>query len=407
LAVEIDLAFGGACGIMSPAMKRMIPMLKRRRAVIATVALTALAAVALAVSGCHGPAGESPKTSPPPGSSSAAEAAQRMASLVAINVTNGPVTAAAAAEWKQTLEKLAAQGPAAVPALREFLAKNLDLNFEPYGNDQRLGPASLRLGLLNALEKIGGAEATAAAQDIFKKTADPAELATLAKFLERAAPGKHRAEFVSAAKETLALATAGNWDGRDVAPLFEMLRTFGGPAEIAELERYANTWFDYTAITLARWPDGAGVPSLIQRAQNANGAITLGREMYQRMLAEVAVNFPAAADALVAQVRGNKIDVAAWPNLGHALAGDTLHLAKSYLNPPAPRVARAEPRAYHVALGNQNYLETALSDDAPANELGDRIRLIDRLLEATSHPPAVDALEGARIALSARLARAK
>jgi hypothetical protein len=146
---------------------------------------------------------------------------------------------------------------------------------------------------------------------------------------------------------------------------------------------------------------------LIKLAQNANGSITLGREMCQRMLAEVAVGFPAAADELVAQARGNKIGVAAWPTVGLALAGHTLHFTKSYFSPPSPLLARSETRSYHVAVGNQSYLEAALADDAPAKALGDRIRLVDRLLEANPSPAAQDALEGARIALSARLARAK
>ena len=332
---------------------------------------------------------------------------QLITNLAAIDLPHGTLTTEQAATGKQTLKLLVAKGPAAIPAIRDFLGRNQDVVFDAPGSAELAGAPSLRLALLSALQEIGGAEAIATARTTFQATADPAELATLAKFLERAEPGKHRAEFVSAAKETLALAASGKWDGRDVAPLFEMLRTFGGPAELAELERYANTWFDYTPITLAQWPDGAGVPLLITLAQNADGSITLGREMYQRMLAEVAVGFPAAADELVAQVRGNKIDVAVWPAVGQALAGHTLHFAKSYFSPPSPLLAQSGTRSYHVAVGNQSYLEAAPAEDASAKALGDRIRLIDRLLKATSSPAALDALEGARISLSARLARAK
>jgi hypothetical protein len=332
---------------------------------------------------------------------------QLITKLAAIDLTHGALTTGQAAAGKQTLKLLVAHGQAAIPAIREFIGRNQDVVFDAPGSAELADAPSLRLALLGALEEIGGSQAVVVAQQSFQAAADPAELATLAKFLEHAEPGKHRGEFVSAAKETLAQAASGNWDGRDVAPLFEMLRAFGGPAELAELERYANTWFDYTPITLAQWPDGAGVPLLIKLAQNANGSITLGREMYQRMLAEVAAGFPAAADELVAQVRGNKIDMAAWPAMGQALAGHTLHFVKSYFSPPSPLLGRPGTRSYHVAVGNQSYLEAAPADDASAKSVGDRIRLIDRLFEATPGPAALDALEGARISLSARLPRAK
>ena len=332
---------------------------------------------------------------------------QLVANLATKELAHGSLVSDRATARKQALGLLVAGGTAAIPAIRDFLEKNQDVYFDAPGGHELAGAPTLRLALLGVLGEIGGPEAIATAAKTFQTTADPAELATLAKFLDRAEPGRHRAEFVSAAKETLALAGSGKWDGRDVAPLFEMLRTFGGAAEITELERYANTWFDYTAITLAQWPDGGGVPTLIKLAQNADGAITLGREMYQRMLAEAAVTLPAAADELVQQTRGNKIDVAAWPAVGQALAGYTLYFATSYLGPPSPLLAQPGIRSYHLALGNQNYIEAALSEDAPAKAVGDRIRLIDRLLDATTNPAAIDALEGARVALSARLAKAK
>ncbi len=100
-------------------------------------------------------------------------------------------------------------------------------------------------------------------------------------------------------------------------------------------------------------------------------------------------------------------DLTKLAEVGQALAGHTLHCAKSYFGPPSPLLARSDTRSYHVAVGNQRYLEAAPADDASAKALGDRIRLVDRLLDATPSPAALDALEGARISLSARLAKAK
>jgi hypothetical protein len=238
-------------------------------------------------------------------------------------------------------------------------------------------------------------------------TADPAELATLAKLLNQAEPDKHREELVAAARDTLALAASGQWDGRDVSPLFEVLKNYGGASGAAELERYANTWFDYTPLTLAQMPDGAGIPSLVKLAINADGSVTLGREIYQRVLAQVAADYPTAADALIELARANRIDVSAWPALAASLEGNTLQLAAPLLDPASPLASRPDTRTYHVSVGNQNFLEVAPPDNMTANQVGDRIRLIDRLLQSTTSPAAIDALEKARVALSARLQSAK
>jgi len=334
-------------------------------------------------------------------------ASQLVTNLAAIDLAHGPLYPEQAAAWKQTLKLLVAKGQTAIPAIRDFLGRNQDVYFDAPGAAELMGVPSLRLALLGALEEIGGPEAIASAQLTLQATADPAELVVLAKFLDRAEPGKHRAEFARAAKESLALAAAGSLDGRDVAPLYEMLRTFGGAAEPAELERYANTWFDYTPITLAQWPDGAGLPVLIKLAQNAGGSISLGVDVYQRMVAELAVNSPAAAEALVELARENKIEMAAWPAISRALGGQTLHCAKSYLTPPSPLVSRPDTRLYHVAYGNQNFVEAMPPEETSAQALGDRIRLIDRVLAATTHPPAMEALISARAALSAQMAKAK
>lgn len=387
----------------------MIPLDRHDRSPIRTlprVLLNLALLASLALTSCEeakGPAA-SARGNPPTATSTAA---QLIAKLAAVDLSQGLITAEQAGAWKGTLAQLKTQGAGALPAIRDFLGKHQDVVFDLPGSVELTGVASLRLALIEVLCETGGAEAVALALQNFQATADPAELATLARFLERVEPGKHRAKFLSAAQDTLALAATPNWDGRDVSPLFEIVQTFGGTPELAVIERYANTWFDYVAITLAHWPEQAGVPTLIRLAQNPDGRITLGRDIYQRMLAEVAVNSPAAADELLAQVRGHKIAEGAWSNVGLALAGHTLHLAKSYLKPTSPLLARPETRFFHVALGNQNYLEATPAESESVKELGARINLVDRLLEATTNPVAIDALEAARISLSTRLAKAR
>ena len=338
---------------------------------------------------------DSPTTNLPP--------TQLVTNLLTLGVSRGALSPEKADLWKQTLKVLVAKGPAAIPAIQDFLFRKQDVVFDAPGARELVGTPSLRFALLGALDEIGGPEAIAAAQKTLQTTADPAELVVLAKFLERAEPGKHRAEFARAAKETLALAASGNWDGRDVASLFEMMRTFGGSAELAELERYANVWFNYAAITIAHWPDGAGVPLLIKLAQNTNGALTIGQGACQRMLAEVALNSAAAADVLVELTRTEKIEIISWPSIGRGLEGQTMHLAAFNFNPPPVAVSQPDTRSYHLAYGNQNLMEASLPAAAPVKVVGDRVRLVDRLLNATTNPPAIDALQAAHIALAARL----
>lgn len=328
---------------------------------------------------------------------------QIVAQLAAINVTNGPVTAPQLAEWKSGFTQLLAAGPAAIPAIEAFLLKNVDVGFEPHGNAQLLGAASLRLALISASTRIGGSDAVALAGRILAATADPQELALVAGFLQQVEPGKHHAACATAARETLAIAASGSWDGRDVAPLFAMLKTFGSTNDVGELTRYANTWFAYTAITLAQWPDGAGIPALIRIVQNADGRVTLGRDVYCRMLAEAAATSTLAADVLVAEVKRNALEVGTWPAVGRALAGESLRLPEFFTASTNAVAVAPGARTYHLSVGNQNYREESPAANTTPKELGARLALVDRLLEATTNPAAIDAFEAARVALASRL----
>src|ERR1051325_2683532 len=141
------------------------------------------------------PEAPTPAVAPRPAASSTAAAPQTprpeptpqtrqlVSALSQLDVKHGPLTPEQAAAWKQALQQLKEQGPAAVAAIREFLEKNLDLSFDADGNSKLTGAATLRLALLSALSDIGGPDAIAALEQTVQTTADPAELATLAKLL--------------------------------------------------------------------------------------------------------------------------------------------------------------------------------------------------------------------------------
>src|SRR6266850_1771798 len=107
--------------------------------------------------------------------------------LFKLDQSGVPQTPEQVTAWKQNLQQLVQQGAASVPAIQEFLEKNVDLGF---GNEgiQTLGYGSARYALFDALAQIGGPEAVGALTGTLQTTADPREIALLAKDLEQMAP---------------------------------------------------------------------------------------------------------------------------------------------------------------------------------------------------------------------------
>jgi hypothetical protein len=150
------------------------------------------------------------------------------------------------------LESLAQRGNAAVPAIRAFLGRNVDVEYsvqnnannpnDPnatasnnsnnnqtnqnnggrrfnrggFGGGGRRGfrnlqslrtdwvaPPSLRLGLVGVLQEIGGPDAEQALVDMLNSTGRGVEVAYLARVLEEMAPGKYADAAVAAAKALL------------------------------------------------------------------------------------------------------------------------------------------------------------------------------------------------------------
>src|SRR5206468_442210 len=118
-------------------------------------------------------------------------------------------------QWKQSLGQLLQQGAAAVPAMREFLARNVDLDFGLEGS-QVLGYSSVRTAMFDALQQIGGPEALSLMLETLQSTSDPREIALLARSLEGQAPEQYRHEAINAARGALAMAAEGKLEGRDV-----------------------------------------------------------------------------------------------------------------------------------------------------------------------------------------------
>jgi len=337
------------------------------------------------------------------GTEPTAETQQLVSTLSQLDLTHGPITAEQAAAWKETLNQLAAQGQNAVPAIREFLEKYVDINFEAVEGGGNLGFSSLRLALLDTLQKIGGPAAETLMLEMLQNTFEPTEIAVLANYLEKDHPQQYREAAVAAARAALAFAMTDKWDGRDVAPLFDLLKNYVGANAIPDFEKYANTWFNYTPVVLAQLPDGAGVPALIRLARGADGSASLGRDIAQRMLAQVSWEAPEAANALVEQALADRIRASAWPGVASALTGSTLELTRSALDPTRSLAGGQRQGGFHIAMGNQNYMQNPPPADMTLVEINGRIQLIQTLLGTTSNPAAIESLQKSLNTLKTRL----
>ena len=285
------------------------------------------------------------------------------------------------------------EGAASVPAISEFLEKNLDFSLASIPGGELLGASSVRMALLEALQAIGGAEALSATAQTLQTTSDPREIAWLARTLEQQAPEQYRQMAMTAANEALAMAAAGKLEGRDVAPLFEMLQQFGGAQAASELAKVTENWNYYATITLANLSDGAGVPALIQIVQNADTTARGTRTAALQMLAQVAVSSPEAREALFEQAQAGKIQASSWPGIAAVLGGDTFRLGR----PPG---VSPDIKAYHLVHGPQDYFSAPGAAGWTPAQINDQLALINRLLSLNPPPLAVQNLQNSQARLS-------
>jgi len=320
---------------------------------------------------------------------------QLVASLQ-LDPSQGPITPEKAAQWKLSFQQLVQQGAVAVPAISEFLEKNLDFSFTSVPGGDSLGASSMRMALLEALQAIGGPEALSATAQTLQTTSDPREIAWLARSLEQQAPEQYRHMAVAAANEALAMAAAGKLEGRDVAPLFEVLQQLGGAQAAFDLAKVTGNWNYYAAITLANLSDGSGVPALIQMVQDPDAAVKGTRAAALQMLAQVSASAPEAREVLFEQARLGKIPASSWPGIAAVLGGDTFQMGK-------PESASSDIKTYHLTRGNQNYFSGSNLAGWSSAQINDQLALISRLLSLNLHPSAIQTLQSSRATLSGML----
>ena len=149
----------------------------------------------------------------------------------------------------QQFETLISIGPRALPAIRDFLSSNAEIDYDsslsPRGSrDGRIStefalPPSLRFGLFDVARQIGGPDAEKLLADVLSVTGRGVEIAYLARVLQDMAPNKYRDLCINTARELLSRPIAPGAKGLDKYDreyLYGVLGLFGDPSFAAEAQ---------------------------------------------------------------------------------------------------------------------------------------------------------------------------
>jgi hypothetical protein len=319
-----------------------------------------------------------------------------MVSLASLD-TNGPISAEDAQKWKASLQQLIRQGASSIPAIQEYLAQNLDVNYSGVPGADQLGYSSMRAGLLDALGQIGGPDATSAMLQIMQTSVYPSDIATLATTLAQQAPGQYDAQVLSAVRNQLSLASQDQLGNANVGPLFQLLGTAAanGTDVTADLSQYSGKWPYYAAIEMETLPNGAGVASLVQMAQQNSG---VNQTAAAQALAQLAPQNSQALSGLVNMVQQGQLTDAQLADIAPYLAGRENELGGA-ANPPGTSV-----QGLHLANGNQDFSMADTANSLTPDQVTQRLSVIDQLLQAvpSSDTGAQSALQGQRNILTGR-----
>jgi hypothetical protein len=329
-----------------------------------------------------------------PPSAPTVDSRQLMSTLTSLDV-KGPISAEDAQKWKASLQQLVQQGPSSVAAIREYLAQNQDVNFAGVTGADQLGYPSLRAGLLSALGDIGGPESTAAMLQTLQTSVFPTDIAALAQTLEQQAPGQYQGDILNAVRAQLAMAAQDQLGDANVGPLFQLLAAAAakGTDVSADLTQYGAKWPYYASIELANLPNGAGVSSLIQLAQNSGG-----QSAAAQALAQLAPQNTQALNSLLDMAKQGQLSDTQLAQLAPYLGGRENDLG------PTANPGGTSSQGIHIASGNQDFSAAEFANSLTPDQVTQRISIIDQFLQSI---PADDtlgqqALQQQKAALAAR-----
>jgi hypothetical protein len=154
------------------------------------------------------------------------DARELVKNLSEINLQATEITAEKAEQWHQDILKLVGQGAAAVPPLREFFQRNVDVRFDSGPGTNLLQEPTLRIAFLRVLFDIPRPLNVELQEQVLRTTTDPDEIALLARQLELQEPKTHRESIIEAASTALKRASNGQLSDRDTSPLVELLKKY-------------------------------------------------------------------------------------------------------------------------------------------------------------------------------------
>jgi hypothetical protein len=249
--------------------------------------------------------------------------AEIVARLRALKFAPGMSQSRAARQAIHDFEELITAGPAALPAIREFFARNEDIDFTAsQGKGGRSGvpddfilPPSLRFGLLDVSKQIGGPDAEQLLAEVLGTTGRGAEVAWVARALQESAPNKYRDAALAAARELLARPAIANpaspLDRGNRDDLFGVLAMYGDKSYVSTaqsqliqsdgtLDRSALKYLQQllgqqtVAIAAQTWndprlTDPAKKEPLARLALNFVGADAQANEFYQKAINDLSL----------------------------------------------------------------------------------------------------------------------
>lgn len=295
----------------------------------------------------------------------------------------------------ETLDQLIAQGAESVPAIAAYLESLTDFYLQSHG---MIGQPTVRAALIEALFEIGAPEATEAMAKTLQGAADPYEIGLLANFLDQRSLGLHRNDVIEAARDAFAMAQRGELPGRDVAPLFVALQNSGVIESKGQIEATGTEWSYYASMALAGLPDGSGISTLVQRAQEAGAGDTAEGRFAWQLLAQYSGQSAEAQSALLNAAEAKKVPAGAWAKIITGLTGDQYMYGDSRTGGPRLNTT-AGLKTYHIRVGNQNFYSLPLATLNPP-DMPARRSVIDALLRLDLPADAQESLRQARNTLS-------
>lgn len=198
--------------------------------------------------------------------------------LATMKLAPGPGQARAVRQILAVLDQLAQSGPGALPAIRQFLASNADVEYESAATakgprdlrslTEAVLPPSLRLALFDVVRQIGGDDAEKLLAGTLNLTGRGLEVVFLTQLLEEMAPGKYRDAALAAAQALLNRGVSDSTERFQRDYLFSVLRRFNDVSFTSTAQAQmvqADGRIDRSALRYLQ--DSLGEPSIAIAAQ--------------------------------------------------------------------------------------------------------------------------------------------